>query len=100
MADTAAHFLAPLCPYSGYIIGVAALAAVLLLNQLIYRHRWNSYPTLTQYLAAHPECNKAEGVVCDRCGTKVARVGVSGRGRIYRCTWCETELYRIDRERG
>ena len=35
--------------------------------------------------------------VCDRCGTKAARAGVSGRGSIYRCTWCDSELYRVDR---
>jgi hypothetical protein len=92
-----AHFLAALGPYTGYIVGVAGLAAVLLLNQVIFRRRWKSYPTLAQYLATHPECNKAEGVVCSHCGTVVARIGVSGRGSLHRCTWCETELYRIDR---
>jgi hypothetical protein len=97
MAATATHFLALLDPYSGYIIGFGALAAVLVLNQLIFRNRWKSYPTLAQYLAAHPECNRASGVVCDRCGTKAARAGVSGRGSIYRCTWCDSELYRVDR---
>lgn len=30
--------------YQGLIIGFAALAAVLLLNQLIYRRGWTSYP--------------------------------------------------------
>jgi hypothetical protein len=32
--------------YHGYIIGFAAVAAVLLLNQLIYRRCWKSYPPL------------------------------------------------------
>jgi hypothetical protein len=52
------HFLAALGPYTGYIVGGTGLAAVLLLNQLIFRQRWKSYPTLAQYLAAHPECNR------------------------------------------
>jgi len=61
MANTAALFLGPIGPYAGYIIGVSTLAAVLFLNQLIYRHWWKSYPTLAEYLAAHPGCNKARG---------------------------------------
>lgn len=84
-------------PITGYIVGIGGLAAVLLINQLIYRHAWKSYPTRTQYLAAHPECDKAGGVVCHRCRRKPARLGVNGRGDLYLCTSCETELYRIDR---
>ena len=81
-------------PYKGLIIGFGVLAAVLLLNLLIYRRRWQSYPTQAQYLAAHPACNQAGGITCHRCGQKAARLGVPGRGRIYRCSWCDTELYR------
>jgi hypothetical protein len=98
MVDAAVHLRELVEPYSGYIIGAGALAAILLLNQMIFRHRWKSYPTLAQYLAAHPRCNGAEGVVCDRCGTKAARAGVSGRGDVYRCSWCDVELFRIDRK--
>ena len=83
--------------YHGWIVGFAALAAVLLLNQLIYRRRWKSYPTLEQYLATHPGCRETEGVVCSRCRRKALEARVMGAGRIYRCAWCETELYRIDK---
>ena len=83
--------------YHGYIAGFAALGAVLLLNQLIFRRRWTSYPTLDEYLAAHPGCDTTEGVVCNRCRQTVSGAGVIGTGRIYRCTWCDTELYRADR---
>lgn len=83
-------------PYKGLIIGFCALAAVLLLNLLIYRQRWKSYPTQAQYLAANPNCHKAGGITCHRCGQKPAQLGVGGRGKIYRCSWCETELFRID----
>ncbi|CCE11487.1 hypothetical protein BRAS3843_700001 [Bradyrhizobium sp. STM 3843] len=83
--------------YHGWIVGFAALAAVLLLNQLIYRRRWKSYPTLEQYLATHPGCHEAEGVVCSRCRRKALGARVINAGRIYRCAWCETELYRIDK---
>ena len=55
-----------------------------------------SYPTLAQYSADHPDCIRGGGVVCHKCGTKAARAGVSGRGDIYRCSWCEDELFRID----
>ena len=80
----------------GYIIGFAALAAVLLVNQFIYRRYWKSYPTLEEYLAAHPGCSTTAGIVCSRCGQRAAGMGVIGAGRIYNCTRCETELYRID----
>ncbi|QPF91418.1 hypothetical protein [Bradyrhizobium commune] len=83
--------------YHGLIIGFAALAAVLLLNQLIYRRSWTSYPTREDYLAAHPGCATADGVVCDRCRQKASSMPVKGAGRIYRCAWCETDLYRVDR---
>jgi hypothetical protein len=82
--------------YIGYLVGFGGLAAVLLLNQVIFRHRWASYPTLDEYLAAHPGCTKPDGVVCSKCGTKALGLGVRGRGRIYRCTSCETELFRMD----
>ena len=88
----------PFGPYTGYIVAAAGFAAILLLNQWIYRRRWQSYPTLAQYLAAHPHCDAAKGVLCFRCGTKAARIGVRGRGSVFRCTSCETELYRIDRD--
>ena len=82
--------------YHGFIVGFAGLAAVLLLNQLIYRCRWRSYPTLKEYLAAHPGCDTTKGIVCSRCRQRAPGAGVIGTGRIYCCTWCETELYRID----
>jgi hypothetical protein len=84
-------------PYQGYVLGFLALAAVLLLNQLIFRRRWRSYPTRDEYLAAHPDCDTAGGVTCSRCGRKALGGGVIGAGRIYRCGWCEIELYRVDR---
>ena len=100
MVDAATHFLELVEPYRGYLIGAGAFGAILLLNQVIFRRYWKSYPTLAQYLAAHPQCDKAGGVVCDSCGTKALRAGVSGRGDIYRCSWCEVELFRIDRKVG
>jgi hypothetical protein len=83
---------------TGWFVGVGALAAVLLLNQWIFRRRWTSYPTAAEYLAAHPGSRKAGGIVCHRCGKTPARMGVSGRGSLYRCTGCEDELYRVDRD--
>jgi hypothetical protein len=97
MADSVAHILDGLAPYQGIILGVLFLAAVLFLNQVIYRRRWKSYPTRAQYLAAHPECNKADGTSCHRCGTKSLHLGVRGKGQLHRCSWCEIDLYRIDR---
>src|SRR5215813_188075 len=82
--------------YHGLIVGFAALAVVLLLNQLIFRHRWKSYPTLEEYLASHPACDTADGIVCSRCRQRALGGGVIGAGRIYRCSWCDTELYRVD----
>ena len=46
MSDAVAQFHAALGAYSGYVIGAAALATVLPLNQLTFRHRWKSFPTL------------------------------------------------------
>lgn len=92
MLDPVARLADFLDPYWGIMIGVAVLAGVLLLNQLIFRHRWKSYQTRAQYLAANPTGEDA----CNTCGQKPARLRVSGRGYIYRCTWCETELYRVD----
>jgi hypothetical protein len=89
--------LAFLDQYHGLIIGFAVLAAVLFLNQLIYRRRWTSYPTREQYLAAHPGCDTVDGIVCDTCRRKAMVGPVPSMGRIYRCGWCDTELYRIDR---
>ena len=82
--------------YHGYVVGFGALAAVLLINQLIFRRRWSSYPTREQYLAAYPGCATMDGVVCNACGQRAAGGGVIGAGRIYRCSWCDTELYRVD----
>jgi hypothetical protein len=96
MSDAVAQFHAALGPYGGYLIAAGTFGAILLLNQLIFRHCWESYPTLAQYSADHPDCIRGGGVVCDKCGTKAARAGVSGRGDIYRCSWCEDELFRID----
>ena len=100
MADSVAHLLDGIGPYKGIILGILVLAAVLLLNQLIYRRRWKSYPSRAQYLAAHPECNKADGTTCYRCGAKSLHLGVRGRGQVHRCSWCEIDLYRIDRAEG
>lgn len=83
--------------YHGYLIGFAALAAVLILNQLIYRRRWKSYPTVKEYVATHPGCSTTAGILCSRCGQRAAESRVIGAGRIYVCTRCETELCRIDR---
>jgi hypothetical protein len=83
--------------YHGYVVGFAALVAVLLFNQLVYRRCWKSYPTLEEYLTAHPGCDTTGGIVCSRCRQRAAGGAVMGTGRIYRCTWCDTELYRIDR---
>lgn len=91
MADQASLF-------TGYAVGIGGLAAILFLNQLIFRRRWTSYPTAAEYLSAHPGCRKAGDIVCHRCGKKPARMGVSGRGSLYRCTWCEDELFRVDRD--
>ena len=82
--------------YHGLLIGIAALGAVLLANLLVYRRGWKSYPTLKQYLAAHPGCETPDGVVCDICRRKAMGLNVPGSGRIFRCAWCETELYRVD----
>jgi DNA-directed RNA polymerase subunit RPC12/RpoP len=98
MVDSAAYFSDIFGPYMGIILGVLALAAVLLLNQVIFRQRWQSYPTRAQYLAAHPDCDKADGITCDRCGTTAVHLGVRGKGALYRCSWCETELFRVDRD--
>jgi hypothetical protein len=83
--------------YHGLAIGFAVLAAVLLANQLIYRLGWTSYPTREAYLAAHPGCDAADGVVCSKCGQKASGMTVAHAGRIFRCTWCDTDLYRIDK---
>ena len=82
--------------YHGLFIGFAALGAVVLFNQLFFARNWKSYPTLTQYLAAHPGCDTADGVVCDTCRSKAMGMNVPGSGRIFRCAFCETELYRVD----
>jgi hypothetical protein len=83
--------------YHGWALGFAVLASVLLANQLIYRHGWTSYRTREAYLAAHPGCETADGVICSECGQKAASMPVQGRGRIFRCAWCDTDLYRVDR---
>lgn len=84
-------------PLTGYIVGFGALAAVVLLNQWIFSRRWKSYPTAEQYQSAHPASRKAGEIVCHQCGGKPASLTVGGRGRLYRCAFCETELYRVDR---
>jgi len=83
--------------YHGLIIGFAVLALVLFINQLIYRRGWKSYPTREEYVAAHPGSATTAGVVCAKCRQKAAGMAVANAGRIYRCTWCETELYRVDK---
>jgi hypothetical protein len=83
---------------TGYVVSLGALGAVILLNLLVFRHQWKSYPTLAEYIAAHRDCDRADGAVCHRCKRTPARMRVIGRGRLYRCTWCETELYRVDRD--
>jgi hypothetical protein len=82
--------------YQGLIIGFAMLAFVLLLNQVIYRLFWTSYPTREDYLAAHPGCAAADGVLCATCREKAASMPVRGSGRIFRCTCCDTDLFRVD----
>jgi hypothetical protein len=88
--------LALLNQYQGLIIGFAVLALVLLANLLIYRRNWTSYPTREAYLAAHPGCDAVDGVVCAKCRQKAASMSVPHAGRLYRCTWCDTELCRMD----
>jgi hypothetical protein len=83
--------------YHGLAVGFAALASVLIANQFIYRRGWASYPTREAYLAAHPGCERADGVICSECGQKAASMPVQGSGRIFRCAWCDTDLYRVDR---
>jgi hypothetical protein len=82
--------------YQGLIIGFAVLALVLLLNQVVYRLFWTSYPSREDYLAAHPGCAGTEGVLCATCRQKAASMPVQGSGRIFRCTWCDTDLFRVD----
>ncbi|MBR0779302.1 hypothetical protein JQ625_31175 [Bradyrhizobium diazoefficiens] len=82
--------------YHGLVIGFAALGAVLLFNQSVWRRRWTSYPTREAYLAAHPGCDTVDGVRCATCQRKALVGPVAGRRHIYRCGWCDTELYRID----
>jgi hypothetical protein len=82
--------------YHGLLIGVAALGVVLLANLVAYRRGWKSYPTLKQYLAAHPGCETPGGVVCVICHRRAMGMNVPGSGRIFCCAWCETELYRVD----
>ncbi|TYM00378.1 hypothetical protein FXB40_00600 [Bradyrhizobium rifense] len=89
--------LALLDQYHGLIIGFAVLALVLPANLLIYRRNWTSYPTREAYLAAHPGCDTVDGIVCAKCRQKAASMAVPHAGRLYRCTWCDTELYRVDR---
>ncbi len=84
--------LALLDQYHGLIIGFAVLALVLFANQLIFRRFWTSYPTREAYLAAHPGCDTADGIVCANAARRRRAWRVPVRGRIYRCTWCETEL--------
>jgi hypothetical protein len=81
---------------TGYIVGFGALAAVLLLNRWFFRRRWKSYPTATEYLAAHPGARKAGEIVCHRCDGKPMSLAVGDKGRLYRCAFCEIELYRVD----
>ncbi|MCP3386833.1 MULTISPECIES: hypothetical protein [unclassified Bradyrhizobium] len=90
------YLLALLDQYQGLIIGFAVLALVLLANLLIYRRNWTSYPTRAAYLAAHPGCDTADGIVCAKCRQKAASMAVPPVGRLYRCTWCDAELYRVD----
>ena len=97
MSIAAASLGESLGSYQGYILGFLALGAVLLLNQLIFRRRWHSYPTREEYLAAYPHCDTASGVTCKCCGQTALGGGVVGAGRIYRCSWCEIELFRVDR---
>lgn len=89
--------LAFLGPYRGYLIGAALLGAVLWLNFAIFRARWARYPSLPEYLAAHPGSQGSGGVLCHRCGSKPKSLRVSGRGELRMCPFCERPLYRIDR---
>jgi hypothetical protein len=83
--------------WTGYIVGFGALSGVLLLNQWIFQRRWKSYPTAEQYLAAHPGSRKGGDIVCHQCKGEASSLAVRGRDRLYRCAFCETELYRVDR---
>jgi hypothetical protein len=83
--------------YHGLVISFAVLGLVVLANLIVYRLFWTDYPTREAYLAAHPGCNTPDGVVCARCGQISAGMTVPRAGRIYRCTRCDTDLYRVDR---
>ena len=96
MGDSAAHLADIFSLYMGIILSIMALAALLLLNQVILGALWQFYPTRAQYLAAHPDCDGAGGITCNRCGAEATYHGVRGKGTIYRCNGCETELFRVD----
>ncbi|HEY4031270.1 MAG TPA: hypothetical protein VGM25_13050 [Caulobacteraceae bacterium] len=83
---------------TGYILGFGVLAAVLLLNRWVFRRNWRSYPTAAEYLAAHPGARNAGEIVCHTCKGKPASLGLRDKDRLYRCAFCETELYRVDLE--
>jgi hypothetical protein len=70
MSDAVAQFHAALGPYSGYLIAAGTFGAILLLNQLIFRHCWESYPTLAQYSADHPDCIRAGALSATSAGRK------------------------------
>ena len=59
-----------------------------------YRH----LPTVDQYLEAHPELGKGQGIACIKCGSKSIRSwGVANgddKRRKHSCNSCGTELYR------
>ena len=62
MAESALHL-------TGYIVGAGGLGAILLLNQFIFRRRWQAYPTAAQYLAAHPGCSRRGASSATAAGT-------------------------------
>ena len=95
--DDVQHYLESFRPYIGYIVAFAGLASILLVNQLIYKSRWKNYPTRQQYLAANPGCYRADGILCNRCDRPVLPIRVSGKGIVFRCSWCEDELFRVDK---
>jgi len=82
--------------YVGLAISAAALGGVLALNQAIYKRRWNKYPTAADYVAAHPKCLKDGKPACYRCGGKPLPIRVRGKGRVFRCSHCEDEVFRED----
>jgi hypothetical protein len=58
------------------------------------RYGW---PTVNQYLTAHPECNTGSGISCYGCGSKQirgwGRAGIGDSSRLNSCNSCGRGLY-------